>query len=844
MTQTMTQTPMNQAPPFDDTVANTSFDTAIEALMAVMLLFLPLAFGTTEAWSQAAWTALVAAMGVCLLAKRVTYRGCPAVWSWAYVPIVLFLLLCVVQQVPLPRGVMTAISPSTASLKDELLGAQAASLTLSFYAFATAHQTRLVACAATLFVVVLHAYRSPARVRRLLITVTVAGLAVAAVAAYGDLTRATLIYGTVPVGHKNSGPFQNYSHFSQFMNLSVGGAVALLLLSAFEWGGSRFDRRAVWDEARRPRNAFIWVAVVVVVMGPVLIFWSMSRMGMISMLIAGGVMAGLLGWRASRGRSGAAGPGGTFLVLCLGVAVVAVLLAIGFEAIYDRLATVRNIETTSGGRGQILRDIADIVARFPLWGTGLGTHEFVFPMFSHQDHNRLVTHAENEYAQLIEETGVAGGLLAGAFLAIVMAAFFRAVWSPRRPAQFAAFGLGFGLVAILIHSFSDFGQHVPANATLTAIFCALLINTAATVRPAVPVPAMATSWLTPVVRGGVLATFVLAAGWIMWRAETFRRAEAASTQAKALAVPLEQLGWAGDDEQYRQLLTAAATAADTEPTNVAYRHWLTAYRWQAVSRDAVDPDTRQLTFYPETIAFARQLVDDFDAVRALCPTFGPPLCVAGQIRSQVLGDPAGDEQVRTAFRLAPYDRTVCYMNGVLATRRQDWETARVALDRYVTLGGPRWQVVDIYLLARRPDLAYAAAAGDRANLQRLGAGLASGWPAEAALAARCAADVERLLIEESEKDGANPQLWAERGRLENSRGRPAEAAVWLQKAVDSDYGRVDWRMTLARTLGDAGKRDEAVRHLRICLRLRPNLQEAEALIAQYSSGRSDGRDVR
>ena len=46
----------------------------------------------------------------------------------------------------------------------------------------------------------------------------------------------------------------------------------------------------------------------------------------------------------------------------------------------------------------------------------------------------------------------------------------------------AAIGMGYGLVAILVHSLTDFGQHIPANACLTALYGALLLNLAQAVK--------------------------------------------------------------------------------------------------------------------------------------------------------------------------------------------------------------------------------------------------------------------------------------------------------------------------------------------------------------------------
>ncbi len=82
-------------------------------------------------------------------------------------------------------------------------------------------------------------------------------------------------------------------------------------------------------------------------------------------------------------------------------------------------------------------------------------------MFDHRFVPSVATHAENEYAQTLGECGLVGVVVAGLFVLPIAAALFRTLWHPAEATQFAAFGIAFGLLAILIHSGSDFGQHAP-----------------------------------------------------------------------------------------------------------------------------------------------------------------------------------------------------------------------------------------------------------------------------------------------------------------------------------------------------------------------------------------------
>ena len=90
----------------------------------------------------------------------------------------------------------------------------------------------------------------------------------------------------------------------------------------------------------------------------------------------------------------------------------------------------------------------------------------------------FVIDSNRDYAQVLEETGLLGLGCLLVLLGMVGRAYITCINSSQTPLRSIAYGLGFGLVAVLVHSFSDFGQHLPANFMLTAIFGALLISIA------------------------------------------------------------------------------------------------------------------------------------------------------------------------------------------------------------------------------------------------------------------------------------------------------------------------------------------------------------------------------
>jgi hypothetical protein len=833
-----------------------SFDGIVEALLYALLTFTPLAFGGADPWSQEVFVLLIAAAAVVVAVKHVvaawTGRGRGYRWSWAYPIMLLFLALCAAQAVPLPAAVVSAVSPATVRVKAELLAdlpnvaATLRHVTVSFYPHATISQTALVAAVAVLFAVVLDVFRSAARIRRLLTVVVGVGLVVAGMAAYQNLTGSTLIYGVQPAAHRNAGPFMNYSHFSQFMNLSVGAALALLLDRVVELSEFYRTPGEVWRGLREPRNAVVWACGLLCVAGPITVMLSSSRMGMISLFAAAVVSGVMLFWR---GRSSAASGGGddgrAWLLVGLALTVFAVLLGVGADAVSRRLATVQHVEVAGGGRLEMLRDMVVEFKQFPLLGTGLGTHETVFGMYDSRNVPTLADHAENEYFQLMEETGVAGVALAAGFLALVIGNYWRATRRPVDPIDFTAFGLGFGLVAILAHSGTDFGQHMPADAALTATFAALLASLARRsgrgvtaeddpTGPADPVAVLPVPRRPGPLLGAIALTAVSVTAGVAGGLWTDRARAAASLSALAIARAdeLQAHGWQGTDAAYADLLAPADAAVRLEPGNVEYRHDRDGYRWHQTARSFNTINVgRTETLSPAATAVARTLVDDLTAARPLCPTYGPSLCDIGQFNRDALGQrDLGSRQIQLSYRLAPYNLTVCLIAGLDALDARQWDRAEAILGRYTAMGGSPQNYVDQCLYVGWVRIPFNILAHDWQGMQYLASRIPSPDARWDVWRARCQNAAADLLAVEAAKPDAPADIVASQAANERDQGRTADAIALYRRALQQDYGNFDWRLALARCLA-ADHPAEAARELSVCLRLRPNQPDAAALLA-------------
>src|SRR5207247_7762972 len=73
------------------------------------------------------------------------------------------------------------------------------------------------------------------------------------------------------------------------------------------------------------------------------------------------------------------------------------------------------------------------------------------------------------------ETGAVGLGIVLLFVGIIWVSYARATRAGKATLNDAAFGLGYGLLAVMVQSATDYGQHMPAIAGLTAVTCGLLV---------------------------------------------------------------------------------------------------------------------------------------------------------------------------------------------------------------------------------------------------------------------------------------------------------------------------------------------------------------------------------
>lgn len=466
----------------------------MEALVLAIVCLSPWAFGAVEPIHEFLLQVGLALLLVLWAARVVVGGGL----CWAKCPVLLcvagLFLLAVLQNVPLPSGLLQTLSPATARLHEQLLPAQpevlangsaehgslaATSGTLSLYPGGTRRELMRLLAVLLLFAVVRNNLATPGCLRRLAVAVLING---ALLAIFAVLQRVSAppktVYWSYTASNPVFGPFLYKNHFPFYINICLGLGLGLLLASIRQQTAVRQVYAAGWGG---PMHRLLGnVPALWIVSGLSLLLASslmaLSRGGFLALVGAAGMCVGL--WL--RRRPSAAQLGGLATPALLLVALVGALLLglnFGLDPMTKRLATLEPETVVQESRLEVWLRVLPLAAQFPVWGTGYGTFRYVEPLCrtSGTGSRTVWESAHNDYLEALIEGGAVRLVLTLLALGLLCRAGIRAVSGHgNRMAGALAWGALFALLTLILHSSVDFGLHVPAIAVLVTVLAAQL----------------------------------------------------------------------------------------------------------------------------------------------------------------------------------------------------------------------------------------------------------------------------------------------------------------------------------------------------------------------------------
>lgn len=848
-----------------------------ELLLLVLVALAPWAFGAVVPVFEFVLYCGIAGLLVLwavqlLLDGRLTLSHCPVALVLAAI-----FLGTALQLVPLPRPLLGVLSPNALHLADELLPSQPEILRgdtgspvpspevnrpLSLHPADTRAFLVRVLALILIYLVVRNRLASPASFRRLawLALVNGALLALLAIAQFISSPK-NVVYWTVPTPGTVFGPFVCRNHYPDYLNLCIGLAAGLLAIprrsARLRSAGPAVVLQDLAAQSlamlQQPRN--LWIAGALALMvGSIPL--SLSRGGLLA-LLGSSLVCLVLWWRAA-GRPRLPG-------LVLGAVPGALLLVawLGWTLVEARLTTLWKTEELQVGRWSLWTELLPLVPRFLVGGTGGGTLSIVETLYRRDPRTVGVAYeyAHNDYLESLIEGGVFRLGLSLLLVVFLLRGGVRALrrWHGRSTSGLVL-GALFGVTAVALHSFVDFGLHIPAVALLTVVVAAQLM--AAADAPDAELASGPPWGRGPVTVAAALLTVLAVAlvlqGWTADRADRYRAAahreqHRTGPGGPARSIPYWEaaVSYRPDDARLHQSLGQAHLDAYQEDqrriarrqTAIAAAEWVT---WAVDLRSGTPGEglaVERILGLGALAAVQTERAEEAEAraveqhlrpglhqmllARNLCPLLGTPHArLAAYRHAFTRADPAS-RYLERARSLVPFDPDIWYASGLqfLLDDQPDqawaaWQRCLHLSDQHLNvivdrasrqLNGP--ELLD-RVLPDRPETLLAAA-------ERLDA------PAESSgkpLLERALSLVQQRPAPLAANDLHLMAL------LHQRLNQPEEALAAYQAALQREPFNIGWRLENAQLLRQQGKLVEARRELIDILRQDPGHAQARQLV--------------
>ncbi len=279
-----------------------------------------------------------------------------------------------------------------------------------------------------------------------------------------------------------TGTYINRNHFAGFLEMVLPFAVCLAMYEGEKLLARRKHRSGHANKLTskltsdvKTQAVILWLAVAVVLMAAIV--FSRSRMGLLAACASLLVVFGLKMLQRKA------------LPAVLGVAFVALSLClagwIGLRPALSRFESLGQEFSGDQSRLSMWPGTLKLIAEHPIVGTGLGTFPVVYTEVQTTFLTQFVNHAHNDYLEITSDLGIPAALLLFVSILLVLLhavrAFLHGEGKYGPAVSLACVG---SIVAILLHSLTDFNLHIPANALLFAVILGLALASAPKPTPA------------------------------------------------------------------------------------------------------------------------------------------------------------------------------------------------------------------------------------------------------------------------------------------------------------------------------------------------------------------------
>ncbi|MCP4295762.1 MAG: O-antigen ligase family protein, partial [Proteobacteria bacterium] len=435
------------------------------------LFFAPLAFGSSELWSIATVEVLACIAGILFFVHLYIQRK-----GLHYIPglgpLVLLPVLLLLQLIPLPADFIRIISPSSYDAYAPILAISGGEwIPITINQKATLQEFFRISCYSLFYILTIQLLSGNNRLEKTLFWVIGLAATIALLAIIQQVSSPDKIYWfrAVPENAAPFGPWVNPNQFAGFMEMMSPLALGLFLF---------YKPRVSFDQTIRERIVnffsmpgshlylFLGFAATLMAMS---VFVSLCRGGILTMILSAFVFLLLYSMKKTqRGR--------TAIFIVIGCVVLAVSW-FGWDSIFREFERgINQSGELTDGRFFLWSDSLRIIQSFFFMGSGFGTFVDIFPSFRSFPGEAIFEHAHNDYLELLTDGGLVGFTLTGWFVFAVLSHGWKMIRLRRH--QFPVLlGIGAftGIIAMLMHSVTDFNMHNGADGLYFFFLCGLLV---------------------------------------------------------------------------------------------------------------------------------------------------------------------------------------------------------------------------------------------------------------------------------------------------------------------------------------------------------------------------------
>lgn len=431
-----------------------------KSLFFFLFIFSPLAFGTTEPWSYAIMETLCG-LACCFFVIHMVKNKAQLYAVPGIIPLLVFLFYILFQLIPLPPAVVAFLSPEAFDIHQthRLITETNSWMPLSVNIKAGLSEFFRYSTYVMFYALTVQLLSIKGNLQATVLTIALFGgiLAFSSILQFYLTDDMTLWFRHTPTNSIVVGPYANHNHYAGLMEMMFPIVLGLFLFYRPRISNTSLIKgiAEILSQEKANIHILIGTSALLIILS---IFVSLSRGAMVSTCLSLLLFSFfLMNRKISKGNT----------ALLIGVILITALSIgwFGWDQIFERFAKLKNTQgIIYESRLDFWKDSLDIIKHFTLTGAGIGAFSHIYPLHRSIVSDLFLTHAHNDYLELLAEGGVIGFVIVFCFLAVLFYKTYK-TFSTRRDAIsiYLYMGSVTALVAILLHSFTDFNLHIGAN---------------------------------------------------------------------------------------------------------------------------------------------------------------------------------------------------------------------------------------------------------------------------------------------------------------------------------------------------------------------------------------------